>query len=355
MDDRLKQKRIAFWLLTGVGMLMVQVLLGGITRLTGSGLSMTEWKPIMGFIPPTSDAEWHLAFEKYKEIGQFKYLNQDFSLSNFKFIFFWEWFHRFWARFIAVVFVIPFIYFLVKRYFTFETIKILLLLFGMGAAQGAIGWIMVLSGLNDEALYVSHFKLALHFISAMVLIAFTYWFALRLWLSDSVRVYQPKLRKLTAWLLVLISVQLVYGAFMAGLKAGTMAPTWPSINGDYFPEALSKHSLFSHGMNIHFIHRNLAYLLTILSLLWTIKAFKLSQVGAWNRWKWVPLALVCMQVLLGILTVLHASKIARNSFGAFEYLAQAHQLVAMLLAMSFVWAIFILRSEKGLTQTSSTH
>lgn len=330
-------------------MLMIQVLLGGITRLTGSGLSMTEWNPIMGFIPPMNDQDWNTAFEAYKKIGQFKYLNQDFTLANFKFIFFWEWFHRFWARFIAIAFLIPFVYFLVKRYFSFETMKILLLLFLMGAAQGAIGWIMVASGLNDEALYVSHIKLAMHFISAMVLISFTYWFALKLLVQATDRVFQPKLKALTTTLLVLVSLQLVYGAFMAGLKAATMAPTWPDINGDWVPATLGSNSWISQGINVHFIHRNLAYLIAILTLIWTVKAFKQTHQGPWNRWKWMPLFFVVMQVVLGIFTVLQSTHLARNSFGTFEYLAQAHQLVAMLLAMSFVWALFMIRSENGLS------
>ncbi len=159
---------IAIWLLVGVGMIIIQVLLGGITRLTGSGLSITEWKPIMGALPPMNEHDWNIAFEKYKQIAQFKYLNSYFTLHDFKFIFFWEWFHRLWARLIGVVFLIPFIIFLIQKRFKKEMIRPMIILFLLGALQGLVGWIMVKSGLEDsEALYVSHYKLAIHFILAL--------------------------------------------------------------------------------------------------------------------------------------------------------------------------------------------
>ncbi|WP_305833183.1 COX15/CtaA family protein, partial [Klebsiella pneumoniae] len=153
-------------------------LLGGITRLTGSGLSITEWKPIMGALPPLNKTEWQQAFEQYQKIAQFKYINSHFTLGDFKFIFFWEWFHRLWARLISVVFLIPFIYFLIKKYFQQWMIKPLIILFVMGGLQGAIGWIMVKSGLNDENVYVNHIRLAIHFVAAMVLICYALVFGL---------------------------------------------------------------------------------------------------------------------------------------------------------------------------------
>lgn len=146
-------------------MIMIQVVLGGITRLTGSGLSITEWAPIMGSIPPLNDAQWEAAFENYQQIAQYKYVNNHFTLSDFKFIFYWEWFHRVWARSLGVVFAIPFIYFLIKKYFLKEMILPLIILFILGGLQGFIGWFMVSSGLNESSLlYVSHIRLAIHFI-----------------------------------------------------------------------------------------------------------------------------------------------------------------------------------------------
>jgi cytochrome c oxidase assembly protein subunit 15 len=171
---------VAIWLLAGVIMIIVQVLLGGITRLTGSGLSITEWNPLLGAMPPVNQHDWQAAFSGYQKIAQFKKLNSNFSLADFKFIFFWEWFHRLWARLLGVVFMVPFIIFIVQRRFKKEMVQPLFILFLLGGLQGLIGWLMVKTGLNDQNLYVTHFSLAIHFISAMVLLVYTFWFALKL-------------------------------------------------------------------------------------------------------------------------------------------------------------------------------
>lgn len=337
---------IGRWLLLGVAMLTIQVLLGGITRLTGSGLSMTEWKPIIGMIPPLSEGEWQIAFDKYKQIAQFKFLNQDFLISDFKFIFFWEWFHRNWAHFISFTFIFPFIYFLKKGMIKKHMILPLLGLFVLGAAQGFIGKIMVDSGLNDEDLYVSHIRLAVHFISAMILICATCWYAFTFMFEPKDFVIEVKLRNFTILLLVLIFVQLTYGAFMAGLKAATVAPTWPSINGEYFPESILSKSLVNHPINIHFVHRMLAYLIFGLVIYWTYKLNKINTIGIFNRFKKLPFILVLFQVVLGICAVLFSTHTVRNSFGLFEWFAQLHQLIAMLLVMSLLLLLYLLKNSK---------
>ena len=163
----------------GMAMIVVQILLGGITRLTGSGLSITEWNVVTGALPPISDAQWLVEFEKYKATPQFRYLNFDFSIADFKVIYFWEWFHRNWARLIGVVFAIPFLFFWWRGYFKSHMVKPLLILFFLGALQGAIGWIMVASGLTGDAIYVKPTRLALHFVFALVLLCYTFWFALQ--------------------------------------------------------------------------------------------------------------------------------------------------------------------------------
>src|SRR5690606_9603327 len=150
------KKAIVIWLIIGIIMTVIQILLGGITRLTVSGLSITDWKPIMGAIPPLNETEWETAFEGYKKIGQYKSLNNHFNLQDFKFIFFWEWFHRLWGRLIGIVFIIPFIIFWIKKYFTKELTWALIGLFILGGLQAVIGWIMVKSGLNPDDLYVNH-------------------------------------------------------------------------------------------------------------------------------------------------------------------------------------------------------
>jgi len=175
-----KSRAVANWLILGVAMTIVQIALGGITRLTGSGLSITEWEVVTGTLPPMNQAAWQLLFEKYKTTPQFQLLNFDFTIDNFKFIFFWEWFHRLWARIIGFVFAFGFIYFIVKKYFQPAMIRPLVILFLLGALQGGIGWIMVASGLEGDAVYVKPTRLALHFIFAMGLLSYTYWFALSL-------------------------------------------------------------------------------------------------------------------------------------------------------------------------------
>jgi heme a synthase len=342
MNLEKNQQIIGRWLLVGVVMLTIQVLLGGITRLTGSGLSMTEWKPIIGMIPPINEYEWQIAFEKYQKIGQFKFLNQDYNLSDFKFIFFWEWLHRNWAHFIAFTFLIPFIYFVLKKMIVKSMIPKLIALFLLGLAQGLIGMIMVASGLNEENVYVNHIKLALHFVSAMVLIIFTLWFACSLLIHEDSHTNNKGCANFSLVIMGLLFMQLTYGAFMAGMKAATVAPTWPSINGDYLPLTLLNESLINHPINIHFIHRLLAYTILILIIFWTKQMIHVSFLIKSNLYKFTPLLLVSLQIILGILSVLYSTESVRNGFGFFEWVAQLHQLVAMLLVMNFVVMYYLL-------------
>ena len=339
---------VAKWIFIGVAMLIVQVLLGGITRLTGSGLSITEWKPILGTVPPLNEIQWQQSFEQYQQIAQYKYLNHHFTLGDFKFIFFWEWFHRIWARLISIVFLIPFIYFMVKKYFKEWMIIPLVILFLLGGMQGAIGWIMVKSGLNDENLYVNHIRLAIHFVSAMVLICYALIFGLKLIIPQNDFIVDSGLKKYTATIIVVVTVQLFYGAFMAGMKGAIAAPTWPDINGmmvptEMFSGNLSK-DLFFNIINIHFIHRILAYIIFVLILIWWFKAKKQNTVS-FNKAKHWPLIFVFVQIVLGIFALLNSPNIVLGHFGLFEWLAQLHQLTGMLLLLSLVSAFYLLKSK----------
>ncbi|MBS1772745.1 MAG: COX15/CtaA family protein [Bacteroidetes bacterium] len=344
-----KQKAVAYWLLAGVLMIMVQVLLGGITRLTGSGLSITEWKPIMGALPPMSEEEWNKAFDGYKHIAQYKILNHHFELSDFKFIFFWEWIHRLWARLLGVVFGIGFIYFLVKGYFDKKMVTPLIILFILGGVQGLIGWIMVDSGLNNTNLYVDHVKLAIHFISALILLCYTLWFALQLLVPEERIVYNKRLRNFTIINVALLSIQLVYGAFMAGLKAAIAAPTWPLINGNFIPPHMMEQSFFSHPLNVHFVHREIAYVLFTLIMLWFGAATKFAsgfKDSVLYSAKWWPFFLVILQVVLGIVTVISSPNIVFGKFLGFETLALLHQLVAMFLLIALIVNVYIIRPKR---------
>lgn len=347
-------KPVAIWLLIGVGMIIIQILLGGITRLTGSGLSITEWNVVTGTLPPTSEAQWIETFEKYKLTPQFSLLNFDFTLKDFKFIFFWEWFHRLWARLIGIVFAVPFVIFLIQKRFKPEMVKPMLMLFLLGALQGAIGWIMVASGLTGDAIYVKPTKLALHFIFALGLLCYTFWFALQLLVPKEKIVVQRPIRKITIGTIAILIIQLVYGAFMAGHKAATAAPTWPDINGQIIPSAMMNNNegmlnLVDNKITIHFIHRGLAYFLLVLIIILSVRLFKTVGPTIYTKTRWWPLVLVFIQVLLGILAVLMSIHIVPNQWGAFEWMAQLHQVVAMLLLLSLVWILFIVRSRHNLT------
>ena len=344
-------KLIATWLFIGVGMTVVQIALGGITRLTGSGLSITQWDVVTGSLPPLNNQQWLVEYNKYRLTPQFQLLNFNFSISDFKMIFFWEWFHRLWARTIGLVFIVGFAFLLVKKHFKKEMIKPLLLLFVLGGLQGAIGWIMVKSGLTGDAVYVQPTKLALHFIFAMGLLCYTYWFALSLLVKPSEIIVNASIRKWNITLIVLIGFQLIYGALMAGHKAANVAATWPSINGHWIPEPfLTKESFLLNTINnklfIHFIHRGLAYLLLLIIVLFTIQLFKKTGTALFYILRPMPIAIVFIQIMLGILTVLSSVKIVPGTWGVFEWMAQLHQLFGMLLLLSLVSLLFVVRSPK---------
>jgi len=343
--DKFFSKPIAIWLLIGVAMIMIQVLLGGITRLTESGLSITEWKPLTGILPPLNIVEWQAEFDKYKNTDQFRYIHADFTLNDFKFIFFWEWFHRLWARLLGIVFLVGFVYFLIRKKFKKEMIIPMIILFLLGALQGLVGWIMVKSGLVPEKMFVGHIQLATHFIAALVLLCYTFWFALSLLIPKEKLVINSSLKKFAITIVCILVIQLIYGAFMSGLKAATAAPTWPDMNGMMVPDQINNLSpwwknLVENKITIQLIHRSLAYLLTILVFIWTIKARKFNGNDLFNKTKWMPLFFILIQVVLGILTVI------RSPFGNnLVWFGLAHQFTAMLFLISMMWMIFLVRSH----------
>jgi len=347
LSPQRSSRQVAIWLLIGVGMIVVQVLIGGITRLTESGLSITEWKPITGALPPLNHAAWMAEFDKYKLTDQFKYVHQDFSLSDFKFIFFWEWFHRLWARLLGVVFLTGFIYFLLKRKFNRGMIRPMVILFLLGALQGAIGWLMVKSGLVPEKYFVGHVELTTHFIAALGLLCYTLWFALGLLVKPGQKIVQARLKGLLTGILLVLILQLIYGGFMAGLKAAVAAPTWPDINGSMIPSSMGELSpftqnLLSNTITIHFIHRGLAYLLFVLVLLWWIKAGMIKGNRLFSRLRNALAILVVVQVVLGICTVLNATNSSRLVvFGVL------HQFVAMLLLMVLLSLLYLVRKKQA--------
>ena len=346
-SDRAR-RQVGSWLLLGVIMIVVQVLLGGITRLTESGLSITEWKPITGALPPLNNADWQIEFDKYKGTDQFKYVHQDFSLSDFKFIFFWEWLHRQWARLMGIVFLVGFIYFISTRKFKKEMITPMVILFLLGALQGAIGWLMVKSGLVPEKYFVGHIELTTHLMAALVLLCYALWFALMLKVDPQHFVHNNAGRKLLGFISALLFFQLIYGGFMAGLRTAVVAPTWPGINGSLFPPTLGELTPFARNilyntLTIHFIHRLLACLLFILITVGWIKSRAIKGSLLFSRLWLATWLLVMSQVILGILTVLNATYPNR-----LVWLGVCHQFNGMLLVIVLTCLFFVTRKKSAI-------
>jgi len=342
-------RQVARWLFIGVFMIVIQVLIGGITRLTESGLSITEWKPITGALPPLNNADWQIEFDKYRTTDQFKYVHSNFNLSDFKFIFFWEWVHRLWARLLGIVFLIGFIYFLVTKKLTSKMIAPLVLLFLLGALQGLIGWVMVESGLVPEKFYVGHIELTTHLMAALILLAYTLWFALQLYYEGYAKIHNSKLKSLLLFIITLFFFQLIFGGFMAGLKAAQTAPTWPDINGFLVPPGMNDGSaLFENLVNnkilIHFMHRGIAYILFALITWFFIASKEYSSNTLFKRSRLSLFLLTLVQIILGILTVTNAT-----SPTALLWFGVLHQFTAMLIVINFVYLLYLLRRTRNST------
>ena len=344
-------RAVAYWILLGVLMLVLQVILGGITRLTGSGLSITEWNVATGIFPPLNQQQWITEFNNYKQTPQFHLLNSGFSLSDFKFIFFWEWFHRLWARLVGVVFLVGFGWLLWKKELKKEMVKPLLILFLLGAFQGAVGWIMVMSGLSGDAVYVKPTRLALHFIFALGLICYAFWFGLQLLIPRGQIMHNKNVRGWTWIILFVLFFQLLFGALMAGHKAAASAPTWPTINGDWIPSSLFKESplllnFIDNPITLHFVHRTLAYLLLVFVWIWSMKVYRLqSSTHYLLKSRWIPSGLIILQLLLGIAAVFTSPNIVPNHWVLFDWLAQLHQLTGMLFLLSMLFMLYMIRTN----------
>lgn len=333
-------RAIATWLYFGAFCIMVQILLGGITRLSGSGLSITEWKPLMGFLPPLNDIEWQRSFDQYKNIAQFQLVNAHFSVEDYKSIFFWEWLHRNWARFIGLAFLVPFTYFIITRKINRKLIWPIFILFLLGLLQAGVGWLMVKSGLNDTDISVSHIRLAIHFISAIILLGYTLWLAFKLSLSNLKMRHRLQFPKLNTALLVLLFIQLIYGAMMAGTHAALAAPTWPDMNGYIVPpnvlvKLLSIQSLTENLLTIQFIHRFLAYTscLMVLILYAQTSSWKINKQLSYIRI--IPVLLVLLQIISGVTALLHSFNRDYKTY------ALIHQSIGMLLTISLLLLLFL--------------
>jgi len=268
------QRAVRWWLYGVAVLVFALIVVGGATRLTDSGLSITEWQPIMGIIPPLSETEWQAALAKYRLIPEYQQVNRGMSLDAFKFIFWWEWTHRFLARMVGFAFAIPFAYFLIRRRLPSGLSWRLAGILALGGLQGAIGWFMVSSGLVDR-IDVSHYRLALHLTVAFLILALLLWTAWGLLPSTQLGVVRPARshhRRMAGLLTALIFLQLVLGALVAGFKAGLTHNTWPLMDGQFIPDGLWVMSpwylnIFENATTLQFNHRMVAYVITA-AVLW---------------------------------------------------------------------------------------
>ncbi|MDE2228062.1 MAG: COX15/CtaA family protein [Alphaproteobacteria bacterium] len=306
-DSARDRRAIAAWLLACAAMVLVMVALGGITRLTESGLSITDWRPIVGVLPPLNDAQWQAAFDAYKQIPQYDAIHAGMTLAGFKTIYFWEWFHRLWGRLIGVVFLLPFLYFLLRRRIPASLAPKLMLLFLFGAFQGAVGWWMVESGL-EHRIEVSQYRLAAHLGMAIVIYGAILWVALDLLRPDR-REAAPGMRRGAGAVLVLAAVTLIAGAFVAGLRAGLIDNTFPLMDGHLVPPAWGNlapwwRNAFENAEAAQFDHRVLAVVTWLAALALFVASFK-ARLSRFARGAVHALfTLVTIQAGLGIATLL---------------------------------------------------
>ncbi|WP_300335170.1 COX15/CtaA family protein [Accumulibacter sp.] len=333
--DKVARRQIALWLLTCSAMVFAILVVGGVTRLTHSGLSIVEWQPIIGVVPPLDQAEWDATFDKYKKTPEYLKVNHQMSLDEFKGIFFWEYWHRVLGRLIGVVFLLPFLYFWVRRKIDRPLLPQLLGIFVLGGMQGAMGWYMVKSGLVDDP-RVSHYRLTAHLSLAFLIFMAMFWLALGL-LAERARpstdAALKRLQRIGFWLVILVAYMVVSGGFVAGIRAGKAYNSFPLMNGHILPpESFVIDPWYLNFFNnmalVQFDHRLGAWLLAILLpwFWWKIRAAAVSPTARLAA-TWVVVALYA-QIVLGISTLLLAVPVG---------LGAAHQGGAMIVLGLLLW------------------
>lgn len=326
-ESTLAMRGVRIWLVAVAALVVGTLLVGGATRLTESGLSIVEWKPVTGTIPPLTAAEWTRQFEAYKTIPQYREMNLGMSLSEFKTIFWWEWGHRLLGRLIGAVFLLPFLWFLWRGVLSSDLKRKLWVIFALGGLQGAVGWWMVSSGLT-ERISVSQYRLATHFMLALLIFAAIVWTLRRLQIRPAT-VAPPRLKTTSRILLALVFLQLYFGALVAGLRAGRVFNTWPEIDGAFIPAAERLFfeqpwwkNFFDNTLTVQFSHRMIAYALLVVAVLHAIDAVR-SRIApqAVAGALWLLVAMVA-QVIIGVMTLLQQVPID---------LALAHQGTAIIV------------------------
>ena len=323
--------QISTWLITMFSIVSLMIIVGGLTRLTDSGLSITKWELFYGFFPPLNQVDWLLYFDLYKETSEFKLQNYNMSLNEFKVIFWWEWAHRFLGRLIGIGFLIPLLYFSTK----IKVSKLLNLyfIFFLICFQGFIGWYMVSSGLVDRV-DVSHFRLSVHLLIAFLILSLIYWNYLKITKNDNIS--NNIGLKIPFLFLILVFTQISIGAFVSGMDAGKIYNSWPLMGNTYFPDDndfsnLFKLSVFSDPSLVQFIHRNLAYIIGFFYLYIFFKIYKNKVYDLYKSINIVGLFII-LQIILGVFTILYGAQI---------YVASMHQISSIFLVSSSVYFLYL--------------
>ena len=322
---------ISTWLILMFSIISIMIIVGGLTRLTDSGLSITQWQLFSGFLPPLNNDDWIMYFDLYKQIPEFKLQNYDMSMSEFKVIFWWEWAHRFLGRVIGITFLIPLIYFtfIIK----FKKLINLYFIFLLICFQGFIGWYMVSSGLVDRV-DVSHFRLSVHLVIAFIILSLIFWNYLKINIKENIHKTIGIIIPLI--FLILIFTQISIGAFVSGMDAGKIYNSWPLMGNTYFPDDnkfvnLFKLSALSDPSLVQFIHRNLAYFITIFYIFILFKIYK-NKLNELYKTINVLGFFILLQVILGIFTLLYGAQI---------YIASMHQISSIFLVSSSIYFLFL--------------
>jgi cytochrome c oxidase assembly protein subunit 15 len=331
IENKQLKNHISFWLFIMFWTISIMIVVGGLTRLTDSGLSITQWQLFSGFLPPITELQWLNYFNLYKEIPEFKLQNYSMNLQEFKVIFWWEWIHRFLGRLIGLFFLIPLIYFSFKT--DFKNIRNLHLIFILICFQGFIGWYMVSSGLV-ERVDVSHFRLSIHLLIAFLILSLIFWNYLEL---KELTISKISLNKFIPIIfLILIFIQISIGAFVSGMDAGKIYNSWPLMGSSYFPndsELINLFSFrsFSDPSLVQFMHRNIAYFIMGFYILILIEIYKKKMTVFFKIIKIIGF-LLFVQIVLGILTLLNGAQI---------FLASMHQISSIFLVTSAIYFLYL--------------
>ena len=328
-NEKKINKLFLYWLIISLIFVFFIIIVGGLTRLTNSGLSITKWELFAGILPQLNNSAWEIYFDQYKQIPQYKILNSNMSLNEFKIIFYWEYFHRILGRIIGLFFLIPIVFFYLTKKIKSEYMNIAYLILVLILLQGIIGWYMVKSGLVNDVT-VSHYRLSILLCTAILIISTIFWLVRNIISKNNKIFFNFSINNLPFQIFILlIFIQIMMGAFVSGLDAGKIYQTWPLMGNNYFPNDLLIKNLqniaeFDNHSLVQFYHRNLAYIIVIYILFLTIYIYKKKMKDLYNPLK-ILLILIFIQICLGIFTLISGLNI---------YLASAHQITSVLLVFS---------------------